>query len=305
MPAWLPLVLALAVGGLVGAVIGAWSVRRRARRLADGLEELARGNLAHRVLLPGDDALAHGAQALNRFAEDVQCERERTSERDEARRRLLANISHDLRTPITSIAGYVDALQRGLGRHPERYLAIIAEKADELTQLTDDLFYATRLDAGDLQLKSLRLDLAEAVRRCVLSFEPQLSSKGARVDVVVPDLPCTVTGDPSAFSRILANLVSNAVRHGDGMTVFGVALVDGQDEYLVRISNDGARLPDDTERLFQRGVAGTTGGAGLGLSIARELAQRMGGTVSAENRLGGGVRFTLAVPKPLPDAAVG
>ena len=94
--------------------------------------------------MPGSDEYSRMADDLNRLADDVQVERETAAARDEARRRLFANISHDLRTPITSIAGYVDALQRGLGDEPERYLAVIRAKVDELAQLTDDLFYAAQ-----------------------------------------------------------------------------------------------------------------------------------------------------------------
>lgn len=269
--------------------------RTRLQRVSEGLSELARGNYAHRVILPGDDQAARMAEALNRLADEIQREREAAASRDGARRQLIADISHDLRTPITSIAGYVDALQRGIGDDPERYLAIIGAKTDELGQLTDDLFYAARIDAGDLELKRDRVDLAEAVRRSVLGFEPQLAAKGVRVRVHVPDRPCPVAGDASALTRILSNLVSNALRHGEDMTGLEVSLTAGDNGYVARFANDGGRLPEDSDQLFERGVAGSAGGTGLGLSIARELAERMGASVTAENTASG-VVFALAFP---------
>jgi signal transduction histidine kinase len=301
-PVALSLVLALAAAFLGGLAVGVFRRRARLRRIADGIAELAGGNLAHRVILPGDDEASRLAEHLNDLADAIQREREAAASRDDARRLLLANISHDLRTPITSIAGYVDALQRGLGERPERYLAIIAAKSDELGQLTDDLFYAARLDAGDLELKSGTLDLAEAVRRSVLGFEPQLAGRGVAVDVRIPEEACLVEGDPSAVSRILSNLVSNSLRHGAGMRAFSVRMADRDGEYVVDVVNDGSELPEDAEQLFARGVAGTAGGAGLGLSIARQLAERMGATVSAANTTAG-VTFTLSFPKPAGTAA--
>lgn len=253
--------------------------RERLRRLADGLAELARGNHAHRVIMPGDDEIARMAADLNTLADEIQRDAQAAAACDASRRQLVTNISHDLRTPITSIAGYVDALQRGLGDDPERYLAVLAQKTAELAQLTDDLFYSARIDAGELELRSHRLDLAEAVRRSVLGFEPQLSSHGACVTVSVPDEECMVTADASAVSRILSNLVSNALRHSDAMSLFAVEMSAAEAAYTVCVSNDGALLPEGAERIFERGVASPSGGTGLGLSIARELAERMGGSI--------------------------
>lgn len=291
-------IIAFAAGTGVGIVM---ALRRsgRLRRVGEGVAELARGNLGHRIILPGGDDIGHIAEDINTLADAVQQEREAAGAHDESQRQLLANISHDLRTPIASIAGYVDALKRGLGDDPDRYLAIIAAKTEELVELTDDLFYEARLDSGDLELKRGRLDLAEAVRRAVLGFESQLGGHGVTVEVDIPEQACPVQADASAVARILGNLISNALRHAEGMTTFSVAMADEDARYVVRVVNDGAALPEDTERLFERGVAGGGGGAGLGLSIARELAGRMGATVVVNRVSANSVAFSLAVPKDL------
>lgn len=279
-----------------GVALGRRRGRARLRRVEEGIAELVSGNSAHRVILPGADDATRISVGVNQLADAFQADREAARARDDARRRLLANISHDLRTPITSIAGYVDALQRGLGDEPGRYLGVIGGKVDELAQLSDDLFYAARIAAGDLELPLVPLDLAEAVRRSVLGFERELAVLGVRVDLAIPEDPCVVVANASAVARILSNLISNSVRHSEGMTAFGVTMQCGTAEHRVQVTNDGSRLPAAAEHLFERGVAGPQGGAGLGLSIARELAEHMGATVSAENAAGGGVTFTLAFP---------
>jgi signal transduction histidine kinase len=290
------LLVAMSVALTAGYAIGTLRGRARLMRVSDSIGEMARGNLAHRAILPGGDEAARVAEGLNALADSIQMEREATAARDAAQRRLLANISHDLRTPIASIAGYTDALQRGLGDEPERFLAVIAAKAEDLAQLTDDLFYAARIDAGDLELKRGPVDLAEAVRRSVLGFEPQLTGAGALVDVRVPEGRCLVAADPSALARILSNLVANSVRHGGGATTLAVQMAESDGDRIVTISNDGPPLPPDTEHLFARGVTGPSGGTGLGLAIARELAERMGGSVSAGNSAEGLATFTLVMP---------
>jgi signal transduction histidine kinase len=289
--------LSAAIAFAAGAALGTARQRDRLRRIADGASELARGNFAHRIMLPGRDDAAATAETLNELADGIQAERESASARDAAQRQLLADISHDLRTPITSIAGYTDALQRGLGDEPQRYLSVIAAKAEALAQLTDDLFYAARIDAGDLDLAAAPVDLAEVARRSVLGFEPQLAGTSVMVDVRIPDERCDVVADASALARILTNLVSNSIHHGTGMSRFVVELRAEGRGYLVRVANDGARLPADTDRLFRRGVTGPAGGTGLGLAIARELAERMGASIRAGNEPDGMVAFTLSMPR--------
>jgi signal transduction histidine kinase len=286
----------LGVGVLTGVLVLRARQRPRLERLQEGTAELATGNLAHRVIMPGSDAMARMADDLNHLADSIQAERETAAAADEARRKFLANISHDLRTPIASIAGYVDALLRGLGEAPERYLMVIRAKTDELAQLTDDLFYSARLDAGDLKLSLTELDLAEALRRSVLGFEPELAALNVRVELVIPDQRCLIAADSSAVSRILSNLISNSVRHSESMTMFTVEMTTQGRDFVVRLANDGSGLPEDIGRLFERGATGSRGGTGLGLSIARELAERMGATVSAKNTRDGGVAFTLVFP---------
>lgn len=290
-------ILTAALAFSMGVGVGRLRRRGRLRRIAEGASELARGNLAHRIFLSGSDDAALAAETLNALADDIQRERAGARSRDAARRQLLADISHDLRTPITSIAGYTDALQRGLGEEPERYLGVIAAKAEALVQLTDDLFYAARIDAGDLDLTTQTVDLAETARRSVLGFEPQLAESGARIVVRIPDARCDVAADPSALARVLTNLVSNAIQHGGGMRHFILDVETTADSHTLRVANDGGPLPANAERLFQRGATGPAGGTGLGLAIARELAERMGGSLGAESDRDGMAAFVLSMPR--------
>lgn len=289
--------LVVAIAAFAGGMVaGRLASRARMRRLADGAAKLAAGNYAHRVILPGSDEAADVAASLNTIADTIQAEAERASARDAAQRQFVADISHDLRTPITSIAGYADALRRGIGDEPERYLDVIASKTESLAHLTDDLFYAARIDSGDLRLDSSELDLGEAVRRSIIGFEPQLRATGAEIRVDLPDAPCPILGDSSALARILTNLIANGVAHAAGMSEISVSLRRTGDRCCVDVANDGVPLGDGVERLFRRGEAGRGGGTGLGLSIARDLAGRMGGSMSAANSDDGRVVFTLEMP---------
>jgi signal transduction histidine kinase len=299
--------LIMGSGLLVMAIAGAVYLFERlhrqseTQRVVEGLDELARGNLAHRVVTPGSGETAELATAVNRLAEAMQASRSDTLRREEAHSQLISNLSHDLRTPITSIAGYVDALQRGIGDDPARHLDIIATKTAELTRLADDLFYLTRLDAGDLSLKLAPVDVSEVARRCLLGFERELRSRGIEVVVEIPDATCEVVADEAALGRVIGNFVANSLKHARSMRSLGVTVDHGPDGCAVTVWDDGEGFPRGVAELLERGTSvGPGGGTGLGLSIAHELSARMGATLSVSSVAGEKTSVTVLFPPAAP-----
>jgi len=298
--------IAIGIGAIVLAVFSTVAVvvlversRRHAalRSVAEGLDELARGNLVHRVVTPGSGEAAELASAVNHLAEAMQAFRTDALRREEAHRQLISNLSHDLRTPITSIAGYVDALQRGIGEDPERHLDIIAMKTAELARLADDLFYLTRLDAGDLSLALGPIDVSEVARRCLLGFEQELRSRGIDVVVEIPDATCVVVADEAALGRVIGNFVANGLKHARSMRTLGVSVASDASGCAVTVWDDGEGFPTGVAELLERGTSvGPGGGAGLGLSIAHELSARMGATLRVASVAGERTSVTVLFP---------
>jgi signal transduction histidine kinase len=295
-------ILIIGVALLVFAAAGVAHVverlRRQAalRRVVEGLGELARGNLTHRVT-DGSSETAELTVATNRLAESLQVARSDSLRREEAHSQLISNLSHDLRTPITSIAGYVDALQRGIGEDPARHLDIIATKTAELTRLADDLFYLTRLDAGDLSLTLAPVDVSEVARRCLLGFEHELRSRGIDVVVEIPDATCEVVADEAALGRVIGNFVANSLKHARAMRSLGVAVDRTGGGCAITVWDDGEGFPKGVAELLERGTSvGPGGGAGLGLSIAHELSARMGASVCVSSVAGERTSVTVQFP---------
>ena len=267
------------------------------QQVAEGIDELARGNLVHRVVTPGSGETAELASVVNHLAEAMQATRSDALRREEAHRQLISNLSHDLRTPITSIAGYVDALQRGIGEDPERHLDIIAMKTAELARLADDLFYLTRLDAGDLSLALAPVDVSEVARRCLLGFEQELRSRGIDVVVEIPDATCVVVADEAALGRVIGNFVANSLKHARSMRTLGVRVANEANRCAVTVWDDGEGFPTGVAELLERGTSvGPGGGAGLGLSIAHELSARMGATLRVKSVAGERTSVTVLFP---------
>ena len=287
---------------ILGVALAAYLVERLHRksalkRVADGLDELARDDLVHRVT-PSSGETAELASAVNRLAEAMQVSRSDARRREEAHSQLISNLSHDLRTPITSIAGYVDALQRGIGEDPARHLDIIAMKTAELTRLADDLFYLTRLDAGDLSLTLAPVDASEVARRCLLGFEHELRSRGIDVVVEIPDATCQVVADEAALGRVIGNFVANSLKHARSMRTLGVTVDREDDGCAVTVWDDGEGFPKGVAELLERGTSvGPGGGAGLGLSIAHDLSARMGATLRVSSVAGERTSVTVLFPR--------
>jgi signal transduction histidine kinase len=295
------IIATLAFAGLAAAAV-AYLVGRLHRqsalhRVAEGLDELACGNLFHRAVVPGSGDAAELATAVNRLAEAMQEARSEALRREEAHSQLISNLSHDLRTPITSIAGYVDALQRGIGEDPARHLDIIAMKTAELSRLADDLFYLTRLDAGDLSLTLAPVDVSEVTRRCLLGFEHELRSRGIDVVVEIPDATCVVVADEAALGRVIGNFVANSLKHARSMRTLGVSVAGEANGCAVTVWDDGEGFPKGVAELLERGTSvGPGGGAGLGLSIAHNLSARMGATLRVSSAAGERTSVTVLFP---------
>ncbi len=297
------LVVVLAVG--LAYVVSRLRQRAALKEIAQGLTELADGNLVHRVAAPGAGELAELALSVNRLAESLQETRSDVLRREEAHRQLISNLSHDLRTPITSIAGYVDALQRGIGDDAARHLDIISTKTAELARLADDLFYLTRLDAGDLALALAPVDVSEVARRALLGFEHELRSRDIDVVVEIPEAACMVMADSAALGRIIGNFVANSLKHARSMRQLGISVrpEDGG-SCVVTIFDDGEGFPRGVVELLERGTSvGPGGGTGLGLSIAHDLASRMGATLRVRSAAGERTSVGVVFPPTRADQA--
>ena len=298
----------LAVGFSLRAAV---PLARRVERLRLGTARLAEGDLGAKVEVEGHDELAALAEAFNRMAGALEQAKTREREADEARRDLVAAVSHDLRTPLASTQALIEAVADGVADDPEtrvRYLTSARGELAKLGRLVDDLFELARMDAGMLRLELEETSLRDLVSDTLSSFGPEAERRGIRlVGEVSPEVD-PVLASPSKLQRVLYNLVSNALRHtpADG-TVFLRAEPE-EDTVRVEVADTGEGIaPEDLPRVFERSFRGERSrsspeadddsGAGLGLAIARGLVEAHGGTIDVESRLGQGSRFSFTLQR--------
>lgn len=307
-------IVLLAVGCAVAAVLSARRARREERARAAELLRvfLAHDLEAHEAFPPGWEELALVAADAKRAA----AERERELADESARRSdLVTYLAHDLKTPLTSVIGYLSLLDE-VPDMPEaqrvRYTGVALDKACRLERLVNEFFDITRYSLTNIELELAPVDLAGLLVQLSDEFYPALAAHGNVAQVTVagtartveqPGEPLMVTADAARLARVFGNLLRNAIAYSDEGTPIELTAVEEEGRVVVTVSDVGATIPSHKlraifDRFFRldesRGSA--TGGAGLGLAIAREIVELHGGAISAASENG---RTTFSVELPV------
>lgn len=282
--------------GLV--LLASGPLRRDVRRLEHVVRRVEEGDRATRTGLRRSDELGHVARALDDLVTRLDTlERERAGYDDE-RNALLSSIGHDLRTPLAALRAAIEAMADGVAPDPQRYLRSMQHDVEALSSLVDDLFLLSRLESGRLELPRTTVDLGELAEEAVESLAP--AAAGAGIDLVLDvSGAVVVTANPTALGRVLRNLIDNALRHAPAGSRVAVT-VSADARPTVRVVDEGPGFPAGFSAVafehFTRADASrtrTTGGAGLGLAIARGLVEAHGGRIWIEDAPGGRVAFDV------------
>ena len=270
--------LTLAIGVLL---VKLWLLRRSLDEMARQLGERLSQDTNSPIFLSTRDAHARKlTSVLKLHLKALRRQRQKFQQGDAELKTAVTNISHDLRTPLTAIRGYLDLLEREeLSPDPRRYLNNIRNRMEAMTRLTEELFrYSLAADRQELNLEPA--DLRRVLEESLVSFYAAMGQRGIVPSISLPEEPVIRALDSSAAGRVFGNIISNALKYSDGD--FSVSLDrDG----TVVFSNSARDLdPVTTARLFRRFYTVETGqgSTGLGLSIARLLTQRLGGTIRAD-----------------------
>jgi len=282
------------------------TVIERIQLLKDAAEKLATGDLKTRVSVNGRDEVAALAVTFNQMAEKLQAADQMQRELESLRRDLIAWVSHDLQTPLTSMRAILEALSDGVVEDPEtikRYLNTAQRDVRSLSALIDDLFQMAQLDAGGFPLNLAKASLGDLVSDTLESFTQLAKQQEITLEGQVDSDVDPVMMDTQAIGRVLNNLIGNALRHtanGGRVSVWVRRTAQGV-EVIVSDTGEGIRA-EDLPHIFERFYRGEksrnrgTGGAGLGLAIARGIVQAHGGDIKVESYTGKGTQFTFHIP---------
>ena len=265
------------------------------------------GDFTQAVGYSGRDEFSSVCAAFNRMQEHLLDEQKKNAAYEQARTDLVAGISHDLRTPLTSVKGYIKGLRDGVAQTPERqrqYLDIAYRKACDMDVLLQRLFYFSRLETVNLPLFPEPADLGEFVSRFAAEAGPELEQAGGGIELSVSPGPHPALIDPEQMYRVLNNLKDNAQRYaGAGALSISLA-VEGREGWIcIRFADNGRGVSEESlPHLFeqfwredQARSAQNGEGTGLGLYIVKHIVEAHGGTIRAENA--GGLAFTILLPR--------
>ena len=291
--------------GVIFAISVARSLNTDLAALRRTAAHVSADNLAARTGVTRADELGAAAAALDDMIGRLAAAEDQRRHDDNARRVLLAAVGHDLRTPLAALQAAIEALQDGLAAEPDRYLRSMSHDVAHLRALVDDLFLLARIEAGELTLERHHVDLAELADETIEAMEP--TARRAHVELCLETSGCVqVLGGPEALGRVMRNLVDNAIRHAPGASHVVVRVLNG-DDATVEIIDDGPGFDPALLAVafdsFSRADPSrnrTTGGAGLGLAIAKGVIDAHSGQIWATPGPGGRVGFRLPSLTPAP-----
>ncbi len=296
--------LAMVLSGVLALLISR-SIVLPLQQLIAATQALAEGDLGARA--PED----RGPLEIRQLARTFNTMGARLQATQEAERAFLANVAHDLRTPLTSIQGFAQALLDGTAASEEsrqQAAQAIYEEARRLERLTTALLDLARLEAGAMQMEKLLLDLGKLAERRTERFRPRAEQAGLSLRCTHPSTPLLVIGDENRLAQAIDNLLDNALRYTPPGGSVVVRLEATPTEILLTVADTGDGIPPEAiphlfERFYRADPARGGAGAGLGLAIVQQIVRAHGGRISVESRPGQGSRFTLHLPRAEGEAA--
>ena len=289
--------LAATLAGFATSLLLMREILRPLRQIARSSRRIAAGHYDERVSTQTSDELAAVATSFNQMAATLeQIEQQRIT--------LIGNVAHELRTPLAGLEGYLEGLVDGVLPNEPETLNAMQQEVRRLKRLVNDLQSLARAESGQVPLHPETFDLVALTRRIVAQIQPQIIAQCLAMPIEHPPAPLLVYADADRVAQVLLNLIGNAIQHTPRCGCITVRLTTADGMAQVSVSDNGAGIPAETlpylfERFYRvdRSRARSSGGSGIGLTIARHLVWAMGGEISATSPgPGQGSTFTFTLP---------
>jgi len=273
------------------------TISRPIRQISDAAKVIADGEFDKRLAVRGRDEVGRLAVSFNEMAESLE-------NQEKTRREFIANISHDLRSPLTSMRGFLTAVMDGTipPENRDKYLQIVLDESERMTKLANDILDISKIQSMDVELDLQAFDVNELIRRTLFTFEPRITGKGIALEVTFADERNVVFADEDKIRRVIHNLVDNAIKFTDenGRIQVETSAKNGKVTVCVRDNGRGIS-PEDRKYIFDRFYKADASrgedkkGSGLGLSIVRAFVKAHGENITLESEPGQGCAFTFTL----------
>lgn len=301
------MIIAFIIGMILFVIYFLFLTRRFSRYLyeiSDGIKVIAGGNFDARIRVKNEDEFAVIANSVNKMAGDIRQMIENEHKSEQLKHELITNVAHDLRTPLTSIIGYLDlAKEPGLEeQEKERYVAIAYEKSKRLESLIEDLFSYTKFSSGDVAVHKEKLNIVKLLEQMMDEFYPSLQEESLEYHFVSNVSNVYILADGNLLARAFANLIGNAIKYGKNGKQIHIELTAYQKEVKISVINYGNVIPEkDLPYIFDKfyrvesSRSMDTGGTGLGLAIAKKIILLHDGELMAKSDMEG-TEFITTLP---------
>ena len=296
------ILLAVTVIVIVSAARILHKEKSQIKEIAEALSDVRNGNGNRRVLADPNQLLAPLVYEINDIIRSYEDRLAAFQQTEETNKQLMTSLSHDVRTPLTTLIGYLDAVYKEVvtGTEREEYIETSRRKAYDLKDYIDVLFDWFKLNSDEFTMVIQRTEAAELTRNILIDWIPLFEDQGIAYSIEIPEQELIVDLDPESYMRIINNLLQNVITHSQADTV--TVLLEKQDGNMrLSITDNGVGIgKEDLKQVFSRlykcDKSRSEKGSGLGLSIAYQLAEKMGGKLAAKSSLGKGAAFLLTLP---------
>ena len=271
--------------------------------LSNGVQEISEGNLTHRIQYSEGDEFDAVCSDFNEMATRLHEMVQQRQADEQSRKELIAGISHDLRTPLTSVKAYIEGLRKGIATTPEmqeKYLTTIQNKTEDIEYIINQLFTFSKMDIGEFPLNLEVADIGGELCKMVAGFTDEYNQAGLAV-TMTENTEANVLVDMVQFRNVLQNILGNSVKYGGDRAE--ISCQNQGDNVVITIKDNGSGVTDEMLSkmfdVFVRGDASRNNpaeGSGLGLAISKKIIKRLGGTIHAENVADGGLAIIITLP---------
>ena len=307
----LVVILILLVFGIGVFALSFWILQRKSFEYIDdillAIKKISAGDLNTNIDVKGDNEFSEIAASINKMAEEIRVLMESERHNEKSKNEMITNIAHDLRTPLTSILGYLDLInKRDLSEETKKeYLKIVYEKSKKLQDLIESLFSFTKTNSSKLVLKIEKIDIIKLLCQLMEEFYPNFENKGITCSVNTSEDSCVIDGDGTLLARLFDNLINNAIKYGADGKRIDIKISVEKKIVKIAVINYGKVIPANELPLIfgkfyrvDQARNSNTGGTGLGLAIAKNITELHHGIIDVSSDLSGTI-FSVTLPKEL------
>ena len=294
--------IVIAVVAVLTSIFLVRRVKKQIAEMTDALVDVKNGNGNRRILSATNELVAPLAYEINEIVVSYEKRLSTVRQAEETNRQLMTSLSHDVRTPLTTLIGYLDAAHKGIvtGKDKDDYIETARRKAHDLKEYIDILFDWFKLNSNEFAMDINTVEAAELTRNILIDWIPIFEDRQIDYNIDIPEQPFRVKLDTDGYMRILNNLIQNVISHSHADKI-EIILSKQEKNMQIRLADNGIGIEKEDlkhifERLYKCDKGRSEKGSGLGLSIAHQLVEKMNGTITANSTQGTGTEFTLLFP---------